>query len=122
MSRGVTASLAFLAALAAACGDEPDELVVCTREARPGIVVEVRDSLTGAPRVSGTVGIAREASYVDTLHGSDSLLSGVHERPGTYTVELTNPGYMNWRRESVRVEAGECHVVTVRLLARLVPR
>jgi len=94
---------------------------VCTLEARPGIVVEVRDSLTGAPAASGALAIARDGLFADTLRGLDLRVAGAHERPGTYGVSVTKSGYRDWSGAGVRVTSGECHVHTVTLEARLIP-
>jgi hypothetical protein len=48
------------------------------------------------------------------------VFSGVHERPGMYTVEVVHPWYQPWTREGVWVRSGECHVKTVNLRAELV--
>src|SRR6266508_239192 len=75
---------------------------VCTLEARPGIVVEVRDSLTGAPAASGARAIARDDLFADTLRGLDLRVSGAHERPGTYGVSVNKSGYREWSVTGVR--------------------
>ena len=112
----------FVIALAccagAACSDFGK---VCTAEARPGIRAVVRDSVTRAGLAAGTLAVAREGAFVDTLRGIDSLMSGVHERAGTYQVQVSRSGYHPWARNGVRVSEGECHVETARVVVLLVP-
>ena len=100
-----------------ACGLTP----VCTLEARPGISAVVRDSVTGAGLAVGTIAVAREGVFLDTLRGVDSLLWGVYERAGTYQLQVSRSGYQSWSRNGVRVSGGDCHVETARVLVLLVP-
>ena len=116
-------SMAFLAVLlgiVAACnnvtggGDR-----ACTLEARAGINVTVVDDATGAG-IGNPSGTAREGAFVEQLQGFNGQLAGAFEREGTYDVWVTAPGYQTWLRENVTVAADECHVIPVRLTARLV--
>lgn len=91
-------------------------------EARPALAVVVVDSITGAGLAGTTMALAREGAFTDTLSGRDSVASGVFERAGTYRVELSAPGYLDWSREGVSVERDQCHVQTVRLRALLIRR
>ena len=105
----------------------------CTTEARPGITVEVRDSISGAPVADVRV-IARDGAFADTAEvpvtfalstTSDEPLPPinvfhlVHERPSTYLVTAEKEGYQLWSRSGVQVRDGGCHVRTVSLVARL---
>lgn len=115
--------IAVLAALVTACGG--DEVVVCTAEARSGLAVTVRDSVSGSPVTNGADVVAREGAYADTARAS-LIASGVYslavERAGTYEVTVDHPAYRQWRRTGVTVARDECHVLTVSLLARMQPR
>ncbi|HEX6373976.1 MAG TPA: hypothetical protein VF006_33920 [Longimicrobium sp.] len=98
---------------------------VCTTEARPAIVVQVRDAATHAPAASGATGVVRDGSITAQLQladpGENALeLRGADERPGMYTVTIDKPGYQQWRQERVRARDGGCHVQTVTLQASLV--
>jgi hypothetical protein len=102
------------------CADS--DLVACTEEARPGLVVTVRDSVVGAAVYQNVRVVARNGVYADTA--TESLLqSGIYslayERAGTYTVSVEHPSYAVWQRSGVTVTADQCHVETVALLARL---
>jgi hypothetical protein len=88
---------------------------VCTTEARPGIRAIVRDSTTGAGLATGTIAVARQAAFTDTLMGADSVMWGVYERAGVYRLEVSRPGYRDWVRDGLRVTRGECHVETIRV-------
>ena len=99
---------------------------LCTTDYRPGIVVAIYDADTGEPAANQVVGYATDGAYADTLmphgftgDGKAVSLQGAHERPGTYSVLLKKSGYTDWLIEGVFVEAGECHVKTVSLEARL---
>jgi len=117
LGRFVCFSLALGSLGLASCSDGD---VVCTLEARPAIAVVVLDSITGAGLAANAKAVAREGAFADTLRGIDSLVSGVHERAGTYRVEVSIPGYRDWIREGVRVEQDQCHVQTARLRALVV--
>ena len=111
----------LLAAAFAACAKEPDA-VMCTMEARPALAIVVVDSVTGAGLAATTLALAMEGTTTDTLAGQDSVVSGAFERPGSYRIELTAPGYRPWTREGVVVKKDECHVLTERLRALMVPQ
>jgi hypothetical protein len=95
----------------------------CTADFRYGIIVEVRDSITGAPAAEGARLIARDGAYADT---SDQFafvepltLRAAGERGGRYDLAIQKTGYREWTRTGVRVREDECHVIPVRLEARL---
>lgn len=113
-------SLGLLVIVAAGISACSKGTTMCTMEARSAIAVVVRDSLTGAGLAATSVAVVREDTFVDTLRGVDSVVSGAYERAGTYRVEVSSPGYRTWRRDGVRVGRDECHVQTVHLRAMLV--
>ena len=107
--------------LCAACGGSTSE-TLCTLEARAGITVDVRDSVTNAAAGGAARVIARAGAFADTARsagGSDGLYPLVYERPGTYTVTVEEAGYQLWTRTGVTVTKGKCHVNAVSLTARL---
>jgi hypothetical protein len=112
------AALVSALAMTQGCADSP---LVCTAEVRPGLAIEVRDSLTGTPRAEQTFGLVRSGRFLDTLEGDSLVLVGAWERAGTYAVDLERWGYLAWRRTEVTVPKDECHVQTVALQARLQP-
>lgn len=98
--------------------------VYCTGSVDPSIVVEVRDSLTGAPAASGATLLVRSARGGEATPGTswgDLTLQWGEEQAGTFDVTVRKPGYVDWLRDDVQVPRGQCHVVTARLLARLQP-
>jgi hypothetical protein len=120
-----------LAAAALACAPGPPSAatppgVVCTMQAVAGLNIAVRDSVTNAPAADGARAVARNGSQEEVLEAMAGAtpgltLIGAWERPGTYTIEITKPGYRTWVRSGVTVAKDECHVQPVRLDARLVP-
>ncbi|MFN2420581.1 MAG: carboxypeptidase-like regulatory domain-containing protein [Gemmatimonadota bacterium] len=119
MIRLTPLTLVILVIVALACNGTRTD-VACTLEARAGINVTVVDSLSGR-EVAGS-GIANEEAFADTLESFEpGQLFGVFERPGTYDVTVTAPGYRPWRVTGVTVRADECHVIPERLTARLQP-
>jgi hypothetical protein len=99
-------------------GESP---MACTLEARAGINVAVVDAATGAAITNATV-VAREGAFTETLTSFQAGEHfGVFEREGTYEVTNSAPGRQTWRADRVVVGADECHVIPVRLTARLEP-
>ena len=105
---------------------------ICTAELRPGIVVDIQDSVTGAPRAFDALVIAAHDGQVDSVqhsHAPGDVADSADERrlrvwlawekPGTYDVAVHVAGYAVWSRKGIEVLAGTCHVVPVHLLARL---
>lgn len=99
--------------------------ISCTSELRFNLVVEVRDSLSGAPAAWGATGIAEHQGGTRTELGPaiDSLTlhgSWGQEQAGDYNVTVRKPGH---RTVLVRTEVGEnaCHVETRTVQVCLVP-
>lgn len=123
------ASLCLLLFVASGCSLVGDEPVVCTTEAVPAIVVEVRSAKTGAPEAAHARAIVSDGSFTDTLRAAgytseeEALtLAGAYERPGTYDVRVEKSGFETWTRRGVEAEEGVCHVKTQRLEANLDPK
>ena len=96
--------------------------LVCTSQFVPGIFLEVRDSVTAAPLAAGARGIVQDGAFIDSLRPyNEARLQAAGERPGTYLVAVTHPGYADWRVADVRVERDACHVNTATVQARLQP-
>ena len=96
-------------------------LVACTLNLVYGLTIVVTDSTSGAP-LGGVESIVevRDGTYVDTLppFGANEY-SGAGERPGTYSVKVQRLGYRVWQSNGIRVRKDECHVIPVRVTARL---
>ncbi len=95
---------------------------VCTKEARAGITVDVRDSVSNALVGLGSRIIAREGVFADT--STDTPLGNgpyslVFERAGTYDLSVVQSGYRTWSKPGVQVTKGSCHVTAVAVTARL---
>ena len=121
---------ALATALLAVAGCESHGPVSCLAGVAPALLIQVTDSTSGTPAAFGAVGVVADGAFLDTLDldglGStppESLLvlSGPPERPGIYNVTITKPGYLSWQRDGVWARAGDCHVATVLLSARLQP-
>ena len=87
----------------------------CTLEARPALIVTVRDSTTGAPAAGAARVVARSGAFADTAHAGDDHAGPyplAYERAGTYVLTVEHEGYRAWSRSGIRVGAGECHVRT----------
>jgi len=121
---------ASLAVALATCllGCESAEDFVCGAAVLRGIEVEVRDADTGTPAAEDAQGVITDGLYTESLRlvgwgsgptPSPLVLGGADERPGTYTVTITKPGYQPWIRTGVQVIEGPCNVQTVRLQAQL---
>ena len=121
--RPVSVLLLGAAVVLSACQRGPTQ-VVCTADLRPGILLDVRDSVNNVPAGRGARIIAQDGAYADTVKniGSfDGPYQLAQERAGTYTVTVEQQGYRLWRRSGVEVTADQCHVRTVSLTARLQP-
>ena len=106
-----------LALFIAACGGGP---MMCPQWLLSPIVVEVRDAATGAPAAVGATGSIRSGDRETPLRlpsPTEQLRLYSTGGPGTYDVFVQKPGYLDWRRDGVYVEGGNCGVereVTVR--------
>ena len=105
--------------------------VVCTLEARAGIVIGVQDSLTGSRGPFTNVSyVARDtatfrdstliASVPAQVSGSPFLVGLAYERAGKFEVTVRATGYRAWVKPGVVVTKDACHVTPVSLTARLV--
>jgi hypothetical protein len=103
--------------------------IVCPAVIEPAIVVEIRDAQTGVPLADNARGAVHDVAYTDSLtpYEGRATSAGLElvsrraadERPGTYFVEVTHPGYRTWSLSGVRVVKGQCGVKTRRLSAAL---
>ncbi|NNF12724.1 MAG: carboxypeptidase regulatory-like domain-containing protein [Gemmatimonadetes bacterium] len=117
------ATLLLLVAALASCYESPGNPIVCTDEARPGIILRVFEVGTMDPVTEGLEGDLVEGDYQESLAilGSDNVLFGATERPGTYTATVRAAGYQEWQQSGIAVTADECHVITRDLSVSLVP-
>jgi hypothetical protein len=118
-------TLVAAAALAGLAGCSDTAGRACTAVFVYGLNLEIRDAVTGAPAADGATATARDGAYTETLEpvpGPETNLVriGAGERPGTYDVTVTKPGFVTWERR-VTVTADECHVHPVLLDVRLSP-
>jgi hypothetical protein len=132
--RSLPATAYMVAVMLASCDVfDPGE---CTLQAGPGVIVVLRDSISGSPvampfqvrAISGLIAdsstnFANRGTQVDTIMvnvGSDrSSVSLAYERAGTYRVEVEHPSYRPWARNGIPVREGRCHVETAVITAHL---
>jgi hypothetical protein len=104
----------------------PPANVICTMEARAGIVVQPVDASTGASVTGMTTLRVRTGMESDSarvqLGDGVTTVAAAYERAGTYTVTVQHPLYRDWTQTGVVVNRDECHVIPVRLRAELVRR
>lgn len=126
---GLGAVLVSALLAVAGCGNDPIAFA-CTDEARPSVMVIVLDSVSGIGLAAGATVVLQDGTYSDSaVSGTGFPMPGdsafyatnTYERVGTYTVRVRRPGYALWQRQDVRVTKDRCHVVTVRVRARLQP-
>ena len=95
-----------------------------------GVQVDVADATTGGPTRTAASAVATSGSQSEPLGPTPGVpgvavplaFVGLIERPGTYAVTVTAPGYRPRTADNVVVRVGEnCHVQTVRLKALLQP-
>ena len=89
----------------------------CPDVVLPAVVVGVADAATGDPLAEGSVAVARDGAFADTLRRyevNDDLdvvsLAGAFGRAGVYEVTVERAGYEPWARSGVvvRSSGGEC--------------
>lgn len=115
---------AAVLSLAGCVESEPFGFVGCTEEARPPVILKVKDARTGAAAANGATGTITEDLYSDALTvANDSLMvpRRTVEREGVYDVTVSKPGYRAWTATGVKVVKDECHVKTAALDVRLEP-
>jgi hypothetical protein len=118
------AALATLTAALSGCDLLLDSRA-CPTVALPAVSVRVVDSVTGASAATGARLVVRDGAYADSSSDEtepgpqvDALVAAI-ERPGTYEVTVSKPGFRDWTQRGVRVTEGECNVRTANLTARL---
>lgn len=106
---------------------------ICTAERRAGIILDIQDSVTGAPLALRALVVAMHGTQVDSvrhLRAPTDVNEDADERrlriwlaweqAGMFDIAVHVHGYAIWRRTNVLVQAGPCHVMPTHLVARLV--
>jgi hypothetical protein len=109
------------AALSACNGDSPG-VNACPDIIRPMMLIAVQNAGTGQSAAEGASGSISEGAFSSPLVPYDAgrLTPQATGRPGTYTVLVQKPGFQDWTRTGVQVDADECGAKTVHLEAFLV--
>ena len=102
------------------CGDNEDDLVICTEQFVYGLNVTVKDVATNVIITEDIIVVAKDGNYEETLmnfEGFDHFI-GAGEREGNYTIEVRSNSYLDFTSEVIQVGADECHVIpeTVEIL------
>ena len=95
----------------------------CAAYAAAGLSVEVMNAATAQPICDATV-VATEGPYSERLFELSCRFVGAYERPGTYVVAVTRPGFVPKEVSPVHVimGGGDCpHVQEVRVPVALTP-
>lgn len=106
-----------------ACKSSDDD-VNCTLEARAGLNVTVKDAQTTNYLGQGTIIVATDGNYAETLEYIDGLIpsfAGAWEREGTYILTVSLSGYTTFVSEVITVTADECHVIPQQVEINLQP-
>ena len=107
------ASVLVLSAASSAC-KLLAPLVACTSELVWGLRVRLADSVSGEPVTADSIfATATTSGYADTVThvGGLSWFPMVEDRPGTYLVDISVPGYARWKQVGVEVVMRDrCHV------------
>ena len=122
-------TVGLLCGCTSAPGDpEGGDQVLCPAWIAQGMMIEVRDAVTGLPAACGAEAKAESDAHTETLTtGVDCNtqtdwvhMSGV-QYPGTYTLTITKKGYEPWILSGIEVIGGVCGVIPVRMLVNLTP-
>lgn len=94
------------------------DVLGCQASNRFGVVLTVRDSISGAGLANQVRAIATGVggAPTDTLEwfpGGDSVtMVGLYAQPGLFDLTATASGYKPWTRAGILVEQGVCMVST----------
>lgn len=93
------------------------------------VQVNVTDARNGGPPSTQPTLVVKDGAFADTAVGPSPgtvtrvFVAAAVERPGTYDVTVTAPGYLTWTKSGVQVGRGKCDKVeTARLTAELQPQ
>jgi hypothetical protein len=108
--------IAISIALVSTKGDQSRTMTPCTPSIEPAITVTVSDAQTKAP-LEATV-IVKDGQFQEELNlngvtaAGNIIYGGAFERPGVYTITISKDAYETSILREVKVERGECHVMT----------
>jgi len=98
----------------------------CPQSSRAALAITIVDSVTGLPVASGASVVVSDGSFQQTIaipeSPSTTTVGAAEDRPGSYSIVVTRPGYRDWTRSGVDVQSDGCLPVTVAVTARLVPQ
>ncbi len=102
----------------------PISALVCTEVYVYGIVIHVTDP-SGKP-ITNAQAIIRDGPFTETLEpvtepSANGIYQGAGERPGTYELTVSAPGYVPQTFKNLVVTGGICHVNQVSREVSLFP-
>jgi len=138
----IVASLLLLAQALFSCGSEntgsaspatpgianpapsPTGSLVCTQVYVYGIMILVTDG--GGNPITHVQAVIQDGAYSETLEpvaepSETGIYQGAGERPGTYQLTVSAPGYLPKTYDHLVVQPGICHVTPVTLQVSLFP-
>ncbi len=108
----------------AACLPKAPVKKICTKEARAGLTVYVKDSGSGAFLSDSVNVLANDGNYSEVLQlffGNPPSFSGAWERAGTYIVSVSKRGYKTATSLPITVGEDECHVISQTHTIEIIP-
>jgi len=117
---GLVITLAVLSALVLGALRLLQQPVVCTADARMGLVVRVVGP-DGRPLQTGVVVVASDGRWLERLRTfGGGVFTGLSERHGAFTVGVGGQGFHSVRR-SVHIPHDRCHVIPQHFTVTLEP-
>ena len=114
-----------MAILSMSCsGDDDNDEVMCTEEARAGLMVTVKDAMDGAFLAEGVTVTAVDGSYTEELTNMPEFsveFIGAYERAGNYTITVEKQGYVTYISPVIEVGEDICHVIGESVIVQLQP-
>lgn len=114
--------MAFL--LLSCSGDDDNDEVICTEEARAGLMVTVKDAVSGANLTQGVTVTAADGNYTEELVNMPEFsveFIGAYERAGNYILTVTKEGYTTYTSPVIEVGEDICHVIGESVIVQLQP-
>ena len=115
-------SISLLTALLASVSCTLPDPIACTAIFVYGVTATVTDHDTGSP-VAGAMLTLTDGAYMEEMESfQNGDFVGAGERPGTYSLTATAPGYQSRTLDDIVVTADACHVHGVHVAVELSPR
>lgn len=106
------------------CTSNKIDGVPCTEEARAGLNITVKNTITNQILGEGITVKATDGNYTEILeffNANNPVFSGAWERAGTYIIIVSGVGYVTFVSEAITVTSDQCHVIPQQLQVSLQP-